>query len=426
VTTNSDLLKRRERLLGPNMRVFYDDPVQLVRGHGVWVYDADGREYLDCYNNVPHVGHCHPHVVEAICKQAATLNTHTRYLHEGILNYVERLTATFPSNITSAIMVCTGSEANDVALRMAQAITGKTGVIATNHTYHGNTSAVSQLSTTKPPIGGFGGHIRHVTAPDSYRPTGGDAHAHAKAFADEVELACQSLIASGHGVSGLIICPTFVNEGFPVLHAGFLDGAIAAVRKAGGAIIADEVQPGFGRIGTHFWGHLQAAFTPDIVTMGKPMGNGHPVAAAATSLDIMSSFRKAFGYFNTFGGNPVSCAAANAVMDVLETEKLQQRATETGNYTRQGLKKLSEKHSIIGDVRGSGLAIGAELVLDRQSKKPAKAEAERVVNLMRKHGILMGTNGISYNVVKIRPPMPFGKQEADIMLGALDECLQAL
>jgi 4-aminobutyrate aminotransferase-like enzyme len=424
--TNATLLARRERLLGPNMRVFYDDPVQLVRGLGVWVYDADGRKYLDCYNNVPHVGHCHPHVIEAICRQAATLNTHTRYLHEGILNYVERLVATFDDSITSAIMVCTGSEANDVALRMAQAVTGKTGIIATNHTYHGNTSAVSQLSTTKPPIGGFGGHIRHLTAPDSYRPTGGNAAAHAEAFALEVELACQSLVASGHGVSGMIVCPTFVNEGFPDLHAGFVDGAIAAVRKYGGLIISDEVQPGFGRAGSHFWGHQKAGFTPDIATMGKPMGNGHPVAAVATSLEIMAAFRNAFGYFNTFGGNPVSCAAANAVMDVIESEDLQAKADVTGEYILAGLKSLATKHDIIGDVRGSGLAIGAELVLDRASQKPARAEADRIVNLMRENGVLMGTNGINYNVLKLRPPMPFGKPEADLMLSTLDMCLRAL
>lgn len=224
----------------------------------------------------------------------------------------------------------------------------------------------------------------------------------------------------------MIICPTFVNEGFPDLAAGFLDGAIAAIRKAGGVIIADEVQPGFGRIGTHFWGHQKAGFTPDIATMGKPMGNGHPVAAVATSLEIMGAFRNAFGYFNTFGGNPVSCAAANAVLEVLESENLQAKAKETGDYTRAGLKKLAAKHSIIGDVRGSGLAIGAELVLDRQSKRPAKAEADRLVNLMRQHGVLLGANGIHYNVLKLRPPMPFGKPEADVMLAALEACLQAL
>jgi 4-aminobutyrate aminotransferase-like enzyme len=423
---NAELIARRQKLLGPNVRLFYDDPVHIVSGNGVWLTDASGKRYLDCYNNVPHVGHCHPHVVEAICKQAATLNIHTRYLHEGILNYVERLMATFTGNITSAIMVCTGSEANDIALRMAQAITGKTGIIATNHTYHGNTSAVSQLSTTKPPIGGFGKHIRHVKAPDSYRPTGGDATSHAKAFADDVEAACQCLVESGCGVSCMIVCPTFVNEGFPELAKGFLDGAISAVRKAGGVIIADEVQPGFGRTGERFWGHEVAGFTPDIVTMGKPMGNGHPVAAVATSLEIMSAFREAFGYFNTFGGNPVSCAAANAVLDVIENEKLMANAKATGAYTKQGLRRLAEKHAIIGDVRGFGLAIGAELVTDRKTKTPAKAEAERVINMMREKGVLMGSNGISYNVLKIRPPLPFSTTDADIMLMALDECLQAL
>jgi 4-aminobutyrate aminotransferase-like enzyme len=424
--TASELVKRRERLLGPNVRLFYDEPLHIVSGKGVWLTDASGRTYLDCYNNVPHVGHCHPHVVEAICKQAATLNTHTRYLHDGILNYVERLMRTFTPEITSAIMVCTGSEANDIALRMAQAVTGNTGVIATNHTYHGNTAAVSQLSTTKPPIGGFAKNIRHVTAPDSYRPTGGTSTSHAKAFAEEVAAACNALIGSGHGVSALIVCPTFVNEGFPDLPQGFIDGAIAAVKNAGGIIIADEVQPGFGRIGTHFWGHQQAGFTPDIVTMGKSMGNGHPVSAVATSLDIMGSFRKAFGYFNTFGGNPVSCAAANAVLNVLENENLVNKAKDTGTYVLEGLRRLAEKHMMIGDVRGSGLAIGVELVTDRKTKKPATTEADRVVNLMRHKGVLVGSNGISYNVLKIRPPMPFGKPEADIMLVALDECLQEL
>jgi 4-aminobutyrate aminotransferase-like enzyme len=362
-------------------------------------------------------------VVDAICKQASLLNTHTRYLHEGILNYVERLTATYADNITSAIMVCSGSEANDVALRMAQAITGKTGVIAGDHTYHGNTTAVSQLSTVMPPIGGFGGHVRHVTTPDSYRhPEEHDG----SAFGADVEKAVHSLEASGHGVSALILCSFFANEGFPKLPAGFLDKAVAIVRKAGGVIIADEVQPGFGRTGTHFWGHQKIGIRPDIATMGKPMGNGHPVAAVATSLDIMAAFRKAFRYFNTFGGNPVSCAAANAVLDVLETERLVERALETGNYARAGLKRLAQKHAIIGEVRGSGLFFGAELVLDRKTKEPATKAAERLINLMRERGVLMGRNGSSYNVLKIRPPMQFGIEDADVMLSTLDDALQAL
>jgi 4-aminobutyrate aminotransferase-like enzyme len=427
MTTNAQMIERRTRLLGPNVRLFYDDPLHLVKGEGSYVWDANGRKYLDCYNNVPHVGHCHPAVIEAITKQAKQLNTHTRYLHEGILDYVERLTRTFGPQITSAIMTCTGSEANDVALRMAQAITGNTGIIATDKTYHGNTTAVSQLSTRMPPIGGFSGHVRHIPAPDSYRPQGGVAgEAHALALAASVEEACQSLIVSGHGVSGIILCPFFVNEGFPDFPSGFLDPAIAAVRKHGGVIIADEVQPGFGRIGTHFWGHMKAGFQPDIVTMGKPMGNGHPVACVATSFEIISAFRKAFRYFNTFGGNPVSCAAANAVLDVLTAEDLPAKAAVTGNHLRAGFRKLAEKHDLIGDVRGSGLANGLELVLDRTTKAPATDIATRVINELRQRGVLMGSNGINYNVLKIRPPMVFGIAEADQVIAAIDDVLTAL
>jgi 4-aminobutyrate aminotransferase-like enzyme len=424
--STENLLARRRQLLGPNARLFYDEPVHLVSGKGVWVTDAAGKQYLDCYNNVPHVGHCHPHVVEAICRQAATLNTHTRYLHEEILRYVERLVATFTCGMTSAIMVCTGSEANDIALRMAQAATGKTGIIATNHTYHGNTSAVSQLSTTKPPIGGFGKHVRHVSAPDSYRPKGVSMATYAEEFTREVEAACSSLDEAGIGVSGMILCPVFVNEGFPDLPAGFLDAAIKAVRKAGGIIIADEVQPGFGRVGTHFWGHQKAGFEPDIVTIGKPMGNGHPVAAVVTSTLLISAFRIAFGYFNTFGGNPVSCAAANAVLDVIEQENLRARANDTGEHLINGLRGLADKHELIGDVRGSGLAIGVELVTNRNTKAPATAKADGMVNAMRHAGVLLGSSGISYNVLKIRPPMAFGKPEADILLAKLDQCFQSL
>ena len=418
---------RRERLLGRNMSLFYEDPVHLVRGEGVWLWDADGRKYLDCYNNVPHVGHCHPRVVEAICRQASTLNTHTRYLHEGILDYVERLTATFDESLDTAILTCTGSEANDVALRMAQAVTGKTGVIATDFTYHGNTAAVSQLSTRMPPVGGYGGHVRHVPAPDAWRPLGGEGgKAFAEAFAARVEEAIASLQESPFGFSALIVDPFFANEGFPDLPEGFLAPAVAAVRKAGGLLICDEVQPGFGRTGTHMWGHQKAGVVPDIVTLGKPMGNGHPVGGVVAGAETLNAFRKAFRYFNTFGGNPVSCAAAMAVLDVLEEEKLRENALAIGTYARQGLKKLSEKHALIGNVRGSGLFFGAELVLDRKEKTPAADIATRVVNGMRERGILMGKLGIHQNATKIRPPMPFSKENADLMLSTLDDVLGGL
>lgn len=427
MTDTKTLRARREKLLGRNMSLFYDDPVHLVKGEGVWLWDADGRQYLDCYNNVPHVGHCHPHVVEAICRQASMLNTHTRYLHEGILNYVERLTATFDRNLDSVILTCTGSEANDVALRMAQAVTGKTGVIATDFTYHGNTTAVSQLSTRMPPVGGYGGHVRHVPAPDAYRPLGGEGgQAFANAWAAKVEEAIASLAESPFGFSALIVDPFFANEGFPDLPEDFLAPAVAAVRKAGGLVICDEVQPGFGRTGTHMWGHQKAGILPDIVTLGKPMGNGHPVGGVVAGSETLNAFRKAFRYFNTFGGNPVSCAAAMAVLDVLEAEKLQENALHVGAYARAGLQKLGEKHALIGNVRGSGLFFGAELVLDREEKTPAADVATRVINGMRERGVLMGKLGIHQNATKIRPPMPFSRDNADLMLSMLDDVLAGL
>jgi len=424
VTNTSPLIEKRARLLGPNVSTFYDDPVHLVRGEGVWVWDAEGNKYLDCYNNVPHVGHCHPRVVEAICEQVSTLNTHTRYLHEGILDYVERLTKTFDDPLSTAIMTCTGSEANDIALRMAEAVTGKRGVIATDHTYHGNTTVVAQLSRTNIPATGDGSHVRHVPAPDSYRPLGGVAgQAHASAFAGEVADAIDDLEKSGVGFSALILCPAFLNEGFPTLAPGWLDPTLEAVRNAGGVFIADEVQPGFGRNGYRFWGHQRIKIQPDIVTLGKPMGNGHPVAGVVTTPDIIGAFRQSFRYFNTFGGNPVSCAAAMAVLDVLEEEGLQENARIVGEFCRKGLLDLASKHECIGDVRGYGLFFGAELVTNRETKNPATRHASRVANEMRKRGVLMNKLGIHYNTLKIRPPMPFSLENAEYMLEILDGVL---
>jgi 4-aminobutyrate aminotransferase-like enzyme len=406
------------------MSLFYDDPVHLVRGQGVWVFDADGRKYLDCYNNVPHVGHCHPHVVEAIAKQAATLNTHTRYLHDSILSYAERLTAKFDDPLSSMIMVCTGSEANDIALRMAEAVTGKRGIIVTDHTYHGNTTAVAALSSTNRASTSQTDHIRFVPAPDSYRPPHDmTPEEHAADFAHHVEKAIDDLERSGVGFAGLLICPFFANEGFPDLPENWLAPTVKAVKNAGGLLIADEVQPGFGRIGSHMWGHQYQGFTPDVVTLGKPMGNGHPVAAVITTDDIISAFRTSFRYFNTFGGNPVSVAAANAVLDVIETENLMKNADQVGAYAKAELSRLSENHPIIGNVRGKGLFFGTELVLDKSVKSPATDIAYQVANLMRQNGILMNKLGIHYNTTKMRPPMPFSMENADLMIEVFDHVL---
>jgi 4-aminobutyrate aminotransferase-like enzyme len=413
----AELIKRRDRLLGPGTPLFYDDPVHLVRGRGVHVWDADGRQYLDCYNNVPHVGHCHPRVVEAISKQAATLNTHTRYLSEILLDYVEQLTGLFEHDLSTATLTCTGSEANDLALRVAQAVTRKSGVIATDHTYHGNTMAVAQLSKTSPPVGGAAANVRFVPAPDSYRSMD------AQAFAAAVEREIAWLEREGIGFSALLICPYFANEGFPDLDPDWLKPTIEIVRRAKGLVIADEVQPGFGRIGSHMWGHQLMRFAPDIVTLGKPMANGHPVGALVTTPDIMKTFRSSFRYFNTFGGNPVSAAAAIATLQVMQDEKLMENAKVVGAYARQGLEALAKRHAVIGNVRGRGLFFGAELVLNRADKTPAAAYTAKVASEMRRRGVLLNFIGIHRNVLKIRPPMPFSKRDADLLLTTLDGVL---
>ena len=422
-----DLVARRRRLLGPNVSTFYDQPVHITRGEGVWVWDADGNRYLDCYNNVPHVGHCHPTVVNAICGQAATLNVHSRYLHAGLPDYIERLTGTFADGLDTAVLTCTGSEANDIALRMAWTVTGKRGIIATDHTYHGNTSAVAQLSATNRPGTGAVDWVAHVPAPDSYRPLGGvPGKPHAEAFAAAVQEAIAVLEARGVGFAGIILCPGFVNEGFPELEPGWLAPALAAVREAGGLFIADEVQSGFGRLGHGMWAHERIGARPDIVTLGKPMGNGHPVAGLVTRPEIMAAFRESYRYFNTFGGNPVSVAAANAMLDVLEGEELIENARRVGDHARDGLRALAERYDWIGDVRGSGLIFGAEIVTDRETKTPATGYVKRVVNEMRHRGVLMNFLGIHYNTLKIRPPMPFSTENADHMLDRLDDVLATL
>jgi 4-aminobutyrate aminotransferase-like enzyme len=415
----TSLIERRARAMGPNVPTFYERPVHLVRGKGVWLWDADGKRYLDCYNNVPHVGHCHPKVVEAICRQSAVLNTHTRYLHEGVVTYIERLAELFGNDLSQAVMVCTGSEANDIALRMAQAATGKTGIIATDNTYHGNTWATSQLSTRRPPIGGRAGNVRLVPAPDSLAPVGGSVEGQAEAFAREVANAIRDLEENGPGFAGLMLCPVFANEGLPNLAPGFLAPTVAVVRRARGLVLCDEVQPGFGRMGTHWWGHQALGFTPDVVTLGKPMGNGYPVAAVVTRPDLMAEFREAFGYFNTFGGNPVAAAAATAVLDVIAEENLIPHAARTAERTMALLGGL--RHPAIAEVRGAGLFFG--VVLQDEAGQPATAMAVRVMEEMKNRGVLIGRIGRHMNILKLRPPMPFGEAEAELAVSTLSAVL---
>ena len=409
------LIDRRARLMGPNVPTFYRTPVHIVKGEGVWLWDAAGNRYLDCYNNVPHVGHCHPRVVQAICAQAGQLNTHTRYLHDGVLDYIERLTATFSHGISQVIMTCTGSEANDIALRMAQAATGKTGIIATDATYHGNTMAVSQLSTRKPPIGGRWPNVRLVPAPDSLKSPDPDG----SIFAGHVAKAVQELEAAGFGCSGILLCPMFANEGLPSLPHGWLNKTVDIIRAAGGIVISDEVQPGFGRAGSHFWGHDKLGFAPDVVVMGKPMANGHPVGAVATRPDVMAAFRNAFSYFNTFGGNPVSAAAALAVLDVIRDEGLQDNAARVSAHVAERMAAL--RHPLLRDTRSNGLFFGAEFILD--NGQPATRFCADLVEAMVASGVLMNVIGAGRNILKIRPPMPFSLENADVLMDRLEAAL---
>ncbi len=419
--SNAELIADRARLLGPNVSTFYDNPVHIVKGEGVWLWDADGRKYLDCYNNVPHVGHCNPRVVDAICRQASTLNTHTRYLHDGILDYVEKLTSTVDDHLDTAILTCTGSEANDIALRMAESMTGKRGIIATDATYHGNTSLVSQLSKSNVPTVGFGlgQFFRFVAAPDSYRNPDPEGMRFAESVAEQIA----ELEKSGIGFAALVVCPYFLNEGFPDNPDGWLKPTAEVVRKAGGLLICDEVQSGFGRTGTHMWAHQKMGVVPDVMTLGKPMGNGHPIGGVVTNSEILGTFRKGYRYFNTFGGNPVSCAAAIAVLEEIEDKHLLENARKVGAHARMRITRLAKKHEFIGDVRGSGLIFGAEMVLDRETKQPASAFTDRVINGMRERGVIHSKLGRHKNTLKIRPPMPFSIENADLLFDTLDEVL---
>jgi 4-aminobutyrate aminotransferase-like enzyme len=426
MTSVQTLVERRERLLGPGNPLFYDDPVHLVRGEGVWLHDADNNRFLDCYNNVPCVGHCHPRVVKALCEQASQLNTHTRYLHENILDYAERLLAKFDASLDRVALACTGSEANDLALRIARVNSGGEGFICTNATYHGNTTAVAQLSSIFEPIGGYGEHIRMVRWPDSYRPIGGLAgDALADAYVDEIKAAIESLERSGLRLAGMIACPIFANEGLPDVPRGYMEKAIACVRDAGGLFIADEVQSGFGRTG-QWWGHEQSGVVPDIVTLGKPMGAGHPISGVVARGALLDNYRRHEMYFNTFGGNPVSCAVALAVIDVIDDEDLVANAAAIGRYVLDGFTELQAKHELIGDVRGRGLFFGIELVNDRETREPAAERARTIVNAMRHKGVLMSKIGEHDNVLKLRPPLCFSRDNADFLLATLDEVLAAV
>ncbi len=423
-------LESRGRLIGPSVRLSYRQPLEIVRGEGAWLYDPTGRPYLDMVNNVCHVGHCHPHVVAAATRQMAELNTNMRYLHPGILEYAQRLVGTLPDPLEVCYFVCSGSEANDLALRLARAATGRRGVITLDGAYHGNLGALIDISPYK--FAGPGGagaprHVAVVPSPDPYRglyrePEPGLAERYA---AHVTEAASE--LAGRETPAAAFICESLLGCGGQIEPpSGYLAAAFERARSAGAVVIGDEVQVGFGRVGERFWGFELQDAVPDIVTLGKPIGNGHPMAAVVTTREIAADFDNGMEYFKTYGGNPVSAAVGQAVLDVIERERLQENASRVGRELVFGLERLAGRYPAIGDVRGRGLFLGAELVEDRETRAPDAGLAGAVVEAMKDRGFLLSTDGPDHNVIKIKPPLVISTSDAAQALGQLDEVLSEL
>jgi 4-aminobutyrate aminotransferase-like enzyme len=422
--TSRGMAELRSKVLGSSYRLFYRRPVHLVRGDGAYLWDADGKKYLDVYNNVASIGHAHPRVAAAVAKQMSTLNTHTRYLHGAILDYAEDLLSTLPAEVQQVMFMCTGSEANDLAIRVARAYTGGTGIIVTEESYHGNTELTSLHS---PALGGnqpVESTARLLPPPDGYRQGLTDSEVGAW-FARQMQLTIDGMRADGVAFAGFLADSAFSSDGvFPGVTGAFR-AAIDVVHANGGVFIADEVQPGFARTGESFWGFGRHGVVPDLVTMGKPMGNGIPISGLAARPEVLEAFSKKLPYFNTFGGNPVSIAAAQAVLDVIRDEQLQARAQRVGELLRTELRGLARSHEAIGDVRGVGQFTGLELVLDRDTQEPAGELALSVIEGLRDRGVLTSVAGPSANVLKLRPTLAFDEGDIAWLVTALDDALTA-
>lgn len=415
------LARERSTRLSPSLSVSYDDPLLILRGVGAYMFDQGGRRYLDCVNNVNHVGHGHPAVASAVAEQMRVLNTNTRYLHPNVVEYARRLTSKLPDPLSVCFFVNSGSEANDLALRLARAHTGRDSVVVLDAAYHGHLTSLIEVSPYKfKGPGGSGGSVRVLVAdlPDLYRGkfTGPDA---AEAYAASV----RRCLESATGGAAALLCESMLSCGGQIeLPPDYLRDAYGHARDNGAICIADEVQVGFGRVGSNFWGFETQGVIPDIVTLGKPIGNGHPLGAVVTTPEIAASFDTGMEYFNTYGGNPVSCAAGLAVLDVIERENLQAHAQEVGGYLKTRLARLKDRAPLIGDVRGRGLFLGVELVLDAD-RRPATAQAAYVINRARQLGVLLSTDGPDHNVLKIKPPLTFGREDADLLVATLESIL---
>ena len=426
--SKDEILALRNKHLGPSLSISYQKPLHIVRGQGQYLYDENNQPYLDAVNNVPHVGHNHPHLVKAAQLQTAVLNTNTRYLHDNLVEYAARLTAELPEPLSVCYFVCSGSEANELALRMARTHTGQRDLLVLDGAYHGNTAALIDISSYKfdgPGGAGKPDHVHVLPMPDPYRGLyRGSGVGNGRLYAQHAQEIIEELQAQGKGIAGFIGEPLLGCGGQIVLPDGYFQALFPLIRAAGGVCIADEVQVGFGRVGSHMWAFQTQGVVPDIVTLGKPIGNGHPLAAVVTTPEIAASFANGMEYFNTFGGNPVSCAIGTAVLDVLEQENLQENARIVGNRLLAGLRGLQTKFPLIGDVRGLGLYIGAELVCDRQTLEPAAEEASYIANRMRDKGILISTDGPLHNVLKIKPPLVFTEENADFLVNTLGKILE--
>ena len=425
--SNVDLQRSRSKTLGPSLSLSYDQPLHIVSGSGQYLFADDGMPYLDLVNNVCHVGHAHPHVVDAIARQAAVLNTNTRYLHENIITYAQRLTATLPDTLDTCFFVNSGSEANELALRLARAATGAHDVLVLDGAYHGNTTncvAMSPYKFNGPGGTGASEWVHVVPVPDGYRgEIRGAPDEIGDAYALELARVIGEACARGRSIAGFFAEPILSCGGQIPLPPGYLARTFEHVRKAGGVCIADEVQVGFGRVGDAFWGFELHDVVPDIVVMGKPMGNGHPMGAVVTTRAIAEAFNNGMEFFSTFGGNPVSCACGLAVLDVIENESLQAQARTLGAYFLKELEALQSNHPIIGDVRGVGLFLGIELVRNHETLEPADSEASRIVNALRQRGVLLSTDGPLHNVIKIKPPMVLHKDDIDMTIRLLSDAL---
>ncbi len=420
----NSLLERRERLLGQRMPLFYAEPIHIVRGEGIWLYDAAGKRYMDMYNNVPCVGHANPRVVAAMQTQAGTLNVHSRYLHEGILDYAERLTALHAPSLTRTVFCCTGTEASEVALLMARAATGGRGIICSDAGYHGNSTEVRRLSRRG---SGANGEIRAIPYPQRYRPLDASAAEPelTEIYLERVRQCIADFAKDDIPFAGMFLCSILANEGLPDIPAGFMAGAVEIVHDAGGVFIADEVQAGFCRSG-NWWGYETSGFVPDIVTMGKPMGAGLPLAGVVARPELVDAFRERTGYFNTFASSPLQAAVGMAVLEELDARNLLDNVVNAGAHLRRALLELQTNHECMGDVRGHGLALAVDWVRDRESKEPDRQGVGALVNRLREKGFLTGAAGSLGNVLKLRPPLVFSTDNADTFANALSETMQEL